>query len=303
MPRLPLKCLAALLFALPAFCYGNAALAQEPQVQLSVAADTTAIQPGKPVHLAITVTPQPGWHIYWQNPGDSGLPTKILWDLPPGFSAGQLQFPIPRQFTLPGNIVAYGYEGPTTFVATINPPNDLDPADSLPIEGTVSWLCCKEECIPGRKTFTLHLPVAQQAIHLHDALFKQAQSHMPGDTPWAAQQAADKPEITKTPDGQIITLRLGLPALPCQMFPTLTPDLTLSDITTTPTPAGNDIQFKIHRLAGTLVGQGPTQHLPVLIVYPISTADRPSKTITANDGRTAFYLNVNLAGIAPAGHP
>ncbi len=297
MPRI--RSLSLSLLAL-AFCCANAALAQSPQVHVTVVPDTRAIQPGKPFHLAFTVTPEPGWHIYWQNPGDSGLPTKVAWTLPHGFSAGELQFPIPHQFTLPGNIIAYGYEGPTTFLATITPPKDPYPSGYVSIAGTVAWLCCKEECVPGQKAFSVILPVAQEALPANESLFKEAQSHLPADAPWVAQQAAAKPDITKTPDGEIVTLHLGLPALPCEMFPTLAPDLTISDITTTPTPAGNDIRFNLRPLAGQ---QQRTQHLPVLIVYPTAAPDHPSATSTGNNNATAFYLDVNLSGPAPVARP
>ncbi len=303
MARSPIRSIPTLTFCLLACWCANTSQAQEPQVQVSITPDTLAIQPGKSFHLAITITPQSGWHIYWENPGDSGLPTTVTWQLPPGFSAGHLQFPIPRQFTLPGNIIAYGYEGPTTFLATITAPKDFDLSGDVPIAGTVAWLCCKEECVPGRKPFLIHLPIAQEAVHTNISLFKQAQTRMPGDTPWAAQQVANNPGITKTPDGEIVTLHLGLPALPCEMFPNPTPDLIVSEIITTPTPAGNDIQFKVHPLAGQPGSGGHTQHLPVLIVYTNLSAVRPSESITADDGRTGYYLNVDLSGLAPVGRP
>src|SRR5208337_793517 len=155
-------------------------------VNVSVVPDTTAIQAGKPFQVALTVTPEPGWHIYWKNPGDSGLPTKVTWNLPGGLFAGELQFPIPRQFTMPGDIIAYGYEGPTTFLATITPPKELHAGDTVTLKGTVSWLCCKEECVPGRKAFEVSLPVSEQATPANESLFKDARAQMPLDHPPAA---------------------------------------------------------------------------------------------------------------------
>ncbi|MGN6366919.1 MAG: protein-disulfide reductase DsbD domain-containing protein [Phycisphaerae bacterium] len=289
------RLLPILALALFALLGAPSARAEEPAVQTRIDADVSAIQPGQPFHLAITVTPPPGWHIYWQNPGDSGLPTKVRWSLPPGYIAGPLQYPLPHQYTLPGDIIAYGYEGPTSFLATITPPKDLNPNQPAFIEGTVSWLCCKEECVPGSKPFSMAIPISTQATPANPSLFKDAQSRLPTDTPWAARQAALTPDLQKTSDGLSVTLHLGLPALPCQMFPLPTPTITLSHITCTPTPAGNDIHFQTH----TLAGQKPPQHLPILIVY---SQDHTAANATT-DNRTGFYLNINLSGPAPAGHP
>jgi DsbC/DsbD-like thiol-disulfide interchange protein len=296
MHRTPLT----LALALTALLAVHTARAQTPAVQVTAVADVSAIQPAQPFHVAITISPPPEWHIYWKNPGDSGLPTKVKWAFPPNFSAGDLQFPLPQKFVLPGNIIAYGYDAPTTFLATITPPKDLKPGDTATIAATASWLCCKEECVPGQQKFQLALPVSDHALPANDSLFKQAQSRMPADAPTSARQAAAHPEISPTPDGEFVTLHLGLPALPCEVFPLPTPDLTISDIVTKSTPAGNDIQFKVHPLEGRKI---TTQHLPILIVYTNLTADRPSPTDTPNTAGTGFYLNVDISGPAPAGHP
>src|ERR1700722_3147986 len=81
-----------------------------PHVQAELLANTSAIQPGKPFWLGVRLTIDPGWHVYWKNPGDAGLATRVKFTLPNGFSAGPLQFPTPHRFDQPGNIVAFGYE-------------------------------------------------------------------------------------------------------------------------------------------------------------------------------------------------
>ena len=61
-----------------------------------------AAPPGGEVELAIHMRPERGWHGYWQNPGDAGLPMTVDWRLPPGFSAGALRYPVPTRLTVAG---------------------------------------------------------------------------------------------------------------------------------------------------------------------------------------------------------
>jgi len=65
---------------------------------------------GKPLTLGLLLTHQPGWHTYWLNPGDSGLPTQLQWTLPPGVDAGEIAWPVPRRIPI-GTLANYGYEG------------------------------------------------------------------------------------------------------------------------------------------------------------------------------------------------
>jgi DsbC/DsbD-like thiol-disulfide interchange protein len=73
-------------------------------------ASTASPVAGRPFYLGVLFTIDPNWHIYWKNAGDAGIPTRIRWKLPPGFSAGPIEFPTPRRFDLPGNIADFGYK-------------------------------------------------------------------------------------------------------------------------------------------------------------------------------------------------
>src|SRR5690349_11604481 len=64
---------------------------------------------GGEVELAIHMRTNPGWHGYWLNPGDAGLPMDVKWQLPAGFVAGQLRYPVPTRLTVAG-IMNYVYE-------------------------------------------------------------------------------------------------------------------------------------------------------------------------------------------------
>src|SRR5438874_13838035 len=90
----------------------SAAVAAPPKdlVQATLLADVDSVKPGKPFTLGVLLKIKPGWHVYWTNPGDSGAPTRVKWNLPEGWKAAELQYPIPRRIELPGGVVNYGYE-------------------------------------------------------------------------------------------------------------------------------------------------------------------------------------------------
>lgn len=94
----------------------------------------------------------PGWHLYWKNPGDLGLPTKVAFELPPGYSAEPVQWPRPFRFSPPGEAKMYGYEGEVVLVSRITPPENY--RLGAPVEVTVrtSWLgCTPKSCVRDAK--------------------------------------------------------------------------------------------------------------------------------------------------------
>ena len=92
---------------------------------------------------AVEIDTDPHWHVYWRNPGDSGVPTKIEWTAPHGWRIEPLDFPVPRRFA-PGGVAAYGFEGTTLFLARVTPSSA-----SGTIRAQAKWLVCANACIPG----------------------------------------------------------------------------------------------------------------------------------------------------------
>jgi DsbC/DsbD-like thiol-disulfide interchange protein len=83
---------------------------QPVHVQPQLVANVTSIEPGKSFLLGVLLKIDPGWHIYWKNPG-VGIPTKVKFSLPPGFEVGELQYPTPELLQEPGNIIANANTG------------------------------------------------------------------------------------------------------------------------------------------------------------------------------------------------
>lgn len=113
--------------------------------------------PGREGRIGLSLVMIPHWHTYWRFPGDSGLPTEVVWHLPPGWKAGELQWPIPKRFFVPP-LVNYGYEGETLLAAPISVPAGT--AGSFPVSASVSWLVCKEECVPEKAELSFTVNVA-----------------------------------------------------------------------------------------------------------------------------------------------
>jgi len=93
--------------------------------------------PGGEVELAIRMIPAPGWHGYWQNPGDAGLPMEVKWQLPPGFAAGPLRYPVPGRLTV-ADLMNYVYERDYAVLVRLKVPADA--TGMVPVRAEARWL-------------------------------------------------------------------------------------------------------------------------------------------------------------------
>jgi len=135
-----------------------AAHAAHTQVRLILAADTA--RPGDTVLAGVELKMEPGWHTYWKNPGAAGMPTRIEWQLPPGVTAGEIQWPLPEKLP-PIEVTTYGYENEVVLLAPLKLAADLKPGP-LDLKAKVSWLECKEVCVPGSGDIEAKLNVGNQ---------------------------------------------------------------------------------------------------------------------------------------------
>jgi thiol:disulfide interchange protein DsbD len=138
----------------------SSAGAQEtPHIEATVMSDVASVAAGKPFKVGVHFKIDPGWHIYWINPGDSGLPTRLKLDLPAGYTAGDLEFPTPQRIALPGNIVNYGYTDEALLTVTVTPPATLTAGGDVAIPVRATWLVCQDDCVPGSANLSITLPV------------------------------------------------------------------------------------------------------------------------------------------------
>jgi len=113
--------------------------------------------PGGEVEIAIQMIPKPGWHGYWLNPGDAGLPMDVKWQLPKGFAAGALRYPVPTRLTIAG-LMNYVYERDYAVLVRLKVPADA--TGLVPIRAEARWLACTDKiCVPEQGELELDLPV------------------------------------------------------------------------------------------------------------------------------------------------
>lgn len=142
--------------------------------------------PGKPAWLGLQLRHAPDWHTYWKNPGDSGLPTQLDWQLPPGVQAGAIEWPTPKKFPL-GPLANYGYDG-TVLLRVPLTVEAASLAQSLTVGLNASWLACRTECIPEEGQFSLKLST-DRAVALHGMHFEEAEQRQPKKIAGSAGQA------------------------------------------------------------------------------------------------------------------
>lgn len=129
------------------------------QVKLLLAAEEA--KPGDTVLAGVDLKMEPGWHTYWQNPGDAGTATKIDWTLPAGVSAGAIEWPLPEKLP-PAEVTTYGYEDETVLIVPLTVAASAS-AGTLNISAKVSWLECKDTCIPADQTVAATLEVGAES--------------------------------------------------------------------------------------------------------------------------------------------
>ena len=153
--------LTGLLLALFLLGLLHAAEAEKP-LEVRLIAESRSIAPGKSFFLGLHLIHPPGSHTYWKNPGIVGLATSVEWELPPGFRAGEIQWPAPQVVKMAGH-EAQGYEGETLLMIPFTPPEKLTES-AAKITARVSWMCCGKTCHPAvRVPFSITLPVGNAA--------------------------------------------------------------------------------------------------------------------------------------------
>ena len=130
-----------------------------PHMRAHLEAETLRPLPGGTVTLALVMTPEKGWHGYWENPGDAGQPMTLDWDLPSGVSAGALRYPVPQTLIVSG-LMNHVYEGRYAVLADLALPVGLAPGARLPVRVQAHWLVCSDTlCVPEQADLALDLTV------------------------------------------------------------------------------------------------------------------------------------------------
>ncbi|MEO8133582.1 MAG: thioredoxin family protein [Betaproteobacteria bacterium] len=176
---------------------------QTDHVEAELVAEQNAVVPGKPLLAGLRLKMDEHWHTYWRNPGDTGLPTVIRWQLPTGFKAGEIDWPAPQRIDI-GPFANYGYENEVVLPVRIEVPEGIAPGTRIPIKAHAEWLVCREQCIPGEAELDLDLVAAtsSQADGRWSGLFAQASANRPvriDDLNWTAYRTGQRIDLVWTP--------------------------------------------------------------------------------------------------------
>jgi thiol:disulfide interchange protein DsbD len=242
-------------------------------VKAELLANVTAIKAGEPFKIGVMLHITPGWHIYWINPGDSGMATSVHLKMPPGFTVGPIQFPVPDRLEQPGNVVNFGYENQVLLMATVTPPPDLKGVKEANLVADVRFLCCKDICLPGSATARLALSASSQRTPANEATFRQWEAQLPAANSTDVIQS----HISVKPDGagKIAIDWKHLPAH-IDVFPGPGDAIAVSDVSIQSTGNATAIMFHINSLAG--LETSGTQY-PIVIGYTDANGNHRGLTL------------------------
>jgi thiol:disulfide interchange protein DsbD len=149
-------------------------------VRVAFLAEKRAVAPGDTVTVAMSMDIIPEWHTYWRNPGDSGIAPTISWTLPPGFSAGPIQWAAPSRMDY-GPLVNFGYSTHVNFLTDIKVPETAAIGTTAPLSANFNWLVCQEECIPEGAKLSIDIPIAAASVENSETaqLFSDARTALP----------------------------------------------------------------------------------------------------------------------------
>lgn len=189
------------LFLLGVMAFTQRGMAEEAQhATVSLISQYDAIVPYGETPIGVKLDIEPGWHVYWQNPGDSGLAPQVVWqNLAENLSIEIMPWPVPHKIVTPP-LASYGYTNQVLIPFNLHM-EEGQPGGSIHVSAMAEWLVCKEICLPEKQKITLTLPTAEVATEnlAVAALFKETMKQLPQASPEG---------ITAETDGKSIDILL-----------------------------------------------------------------------------------------------
>lgn len=205
----------------------------EPRVKLELLADTDSLAPGAEFMLAAWFELPEEWHIYWENAGQSGMPTSLSVEGPEGFTIGEALYPGPTSLEVELEITSYVYEGQVAIFVPVTAPEELSPDQSYEFSLQAEWLVCKKECFLQEGTRQLSLGLAEGGA-------APAPANEAKLDPQRAKLPRPQSELTKLrlswmkspPEYRALTVVVG--AIDVEFFPGLESNLIVTRIARNP---------------------------------------------------------------------
>ncbi len=177
------------------------------RVAASLHSDVMSVRPGETVTLALDQQIEEGWHTYWLNPGDSGEPTSIEWELPDGVETSEIIWPTPQRIPY-FDLVNYGYKNQAALLTELTVPADWPAGKPIDVRADAFWLVCEEICIPEEASYSLAIQTTSGPTTLDPDLksfFASARQKTPADNPWPTAIVASNSGYTVKLDGKFDT--------------------------------------------------------------------------------------------------
>jgi len=154
-----LSILTILLACSALMAFENTSTSRNANVKVLSSAD--AFVPGQTVTLVLLFDMKPDWHIYWKNPGDSGLPPKVKWTLPKGWTASEIQFPTPEKLVSPGG-TNFVYHKQVALLVDVVVPESQAVGPNVTLQADLKWLVCDaDQCLPESQSVSISLPIKE----------------------------------------------------------------------------------------------------------------------------------------------
>ncbi|WNG30991.1 thiol:disulfide interchange protein [Cystobacter fuscus] len=289
----------------PATAVGQGALDEGvPRVKATLLTDVTEVKPGDTFRVGVRFELNPGWHVYWKNPGESGLPSEIVWDTP-GSTVGALEWPVPSTLrTADGFITTYGYEGEVLLAAEARASDKAE--GFLQLSAAADVLVCEINCLPAQLMLTRNVPVGPATVKdaEHVPAFDAAHARVPvpaESTPYQVALALDSQTLTT---GKPFTGTLTLKGAEGAPVPTVDKDffvperipgiaqLALSEV------KGQPGTFKVEGKASLKV---PPSHPRLLGVLRLGPAATPSHALALDLPLAPVVAGAPASPAAPKG--
>lgn len=169
---------------------------------IEIVASSPTLEPGADTWVGVRFLLEPGWHIYWRNPGDSGAPPLLLWTTPAGVSLGDVEWPAPERIPY-GALVNYGYHGDVLLPMRVR----ITSRAQGPLVLDANWMVCKDVCVRAKARIALAFPLAAGSDAVTAdwaARIAEARRRVPVALPkgWTASATAT---------GATVDLRIGAP--------------------------------------------------------------------------------------------
>ncbi|MEY4386646.1 MAG: hypothetical protein RLY20_1929 [Verrucomicrobiota bacterium] len=207
---------------------GLNALAATTHTQAELLLSVESAKPGDTITAAVRLRSAPKWHIYWKNPGDSGMATAIKWQLPAGVTAGEILWPAPERLEAEG-LTTFIFENETTLLIPLKLDAGLE-SGPLELKAKVSWLECFETCLPGDAIVTATLAVATETrpATANAAIIEAAHGKLPKDGSMLGVSSTWEETTTNTTRNLLVEWKVKSAATEVDFFPDASDDFEVS---------------------------------------------------------------------------